>query len=433
MAFIRTSKNSDTDRKSESRWLSISIQILSLISALLVNLLIPFVYGVEYYGGFIQANILVFTIQKFADIVIEPLMVYVEPCFLFVTTLVTSAIILLVAHGVSYIDAVGSQGLLAAMLLSSNCMLSMFALRLHQNILLHLILLLVVFFSLLLLDYNGLIHLSLVNLLVCSNLIPALISTAALFLFGSTLPTSRQMWEALKISVSEFPRNVSTTLVFNFLTNIYPYILTKELTARDLGVFRIVTSLLQSAASLFPLNIKEIFSQFIEGKQRNKKIHLLVIVSLFYFSAIGIFATLATYFEPKLSPYISMITILPVIYWVILFERFMQAEQMRQKLLLINLSIFSLMMIAVLFVKTLQDAEYLYVLSIGIYASVLLGCSQISINRNQILLVIFFSIMAFSQEENLKGCSLLYMLTIATLTFFFMKKLMPNFSNVKII
>jgi len=413
------------------RWMGAAIQGLSLISALVVNFLVPVVYGVEFYGHFIQSNILVFVIQKFTDIVIEPLMVSVEPKYLFVTAMLTSGIVLLIAQCVNYFDTVGSQGLLGAMLLSSNCMLSMFALRLHRQLLLHLILLLGVFFALLVCDRSGLMIFNLLDLLIWTNIVPALFSTVGLFMLGSRFPPFEKMGAAITNSFRIFPQNVSTTLVFNCLTNIFPYILAKQMLALDVGVFRIVTSILQSASSLFPINAKSIFAMFIEGKDRSRQMHTLMVASLLYFSIIGVFASMMTSFVPKLTPYLEMITILPVIYWVLLLERYMQAAGMLRQLVVTNLVVGTAAVLAVFFVKELKQAEYLYALGLAVYACALLASSQINEVRVKANAVIICSVLALVAETIVPGFKLIYMCLITIATFVLMKFRLSDVMTLK--
>lgn len=424
--------SSDTSREN-TRWMSVAIQGLSLLSALVVNFLVPLVYGVEFYGKFIQSNILVFVIQKFTDIVIEPLMSSVEPKFLFVTAMLTSGLVLLLSQGVNFLDPIGSQGLLATMLLSSNCMLSMFALRLQRQLLLHLILLLGVFFALLVCDRFGVMSFTLLELLIWSNFMPAIVSFLGLFMQGSRLPPFLKMGEAIKTSLRLFPRNVSTTLVFNCLTNIFPYILAKQMLAQDLGVFRIVTSILQSATSLFPINAKAIFAMFIEGENRSRQLHTLMAASLLYFSLIGILASLMTYFSPKLAPYLEMITILPIIFWVVLLERYMQAAGIRRPLVVANIVIGTAAVIAVFFVKELKQAEHLYALGLAVYACALLASSQINVARIKANAVIGCSVLAFFLETFLPGVALIYMCFLAATTFVFIKFRPEGFVGMKIL
>ncbi len=45
------------------------IQALTLLSGLVVNFVIPGLYGLEAYGAFIKANVLVFLFQKLLDII----------------------------------------------------------------------------------------------------------------------------------------------------------------------------------------------------------------------------------------------------------------------------------------------------------------------------------------------------------------------------
>lgn len=417
----KTEAGTEGASRKNPRWMSAAIQALTLMSALIVNFLVPIAYGVEAYGHFIQVNILVLVIQKFADIVIEPLMSSVESNYLFVTALLTSALVLLIAQWINYFDPIGSQGLLVVMLLSSNCMVSMFALKLHRQLLLHLILVLGVFFILLGCDRFGLKSFTLSELLIWTNLVPALLSTVGLFRQGSQFPPAEKLGAAMLAALRLFPRNVSTTLVFNCLTNIFPYVLSKEMNARDVGMFRIITAILQSATSLFPINAKAILAEFVEGKDRPRKIYTVMAAALLYFSLIGVSALLVAYFWPKLAPYMQMIAILPVLYWAVLLERYMLAAGMIRPLIVINLVIGLVAVAAVFFVKELKHAELLYALGLSVYACALLAHSQLKQARVTAYAVIVSSVLALWVETILPGTSIVYMCLIVAVSFVFMK------------
>jgi hypothetical protein len=416
---------------SRARWLSVAIQCLGLLSALMVNLILPLIYGVEYYGEFIKSNILVFVIHKFADIVTEPLMASVEAKFIFVTCLLSSAIVIFLAQGINYFDQIGSQSLLVTMLLSSNCMIAMFALRLHRQILVHLILILGVFFILLICDYRGLMSFSILELLIWTNFVPALFSSLGLFFKGAHLPPFDKIGNAIITSLRQYLGNFTSTFVFNCLTNILPYILAKQMSALDVGVFRIVTSILQSATSLFPINTKAIFLVFIVSKERSQLMLTLMAASLFYFSLIAVCALIMTSFVPRLSPYIAMITILPVTYWAVLFERYMQAGGMRRPLIVTNLVVGISILVGAFFVRELDQAEHLYALGLCTYASFLWVTSHLKTARVTVCVVIVCSTLILWLDQFFPYATLIYMCLLAGIPFVFMKFRLSNALSLK--
>ncbi len=392
----------------------------------MVNLMLPLIYGVEFYGEFIKSNILVFVIHKFADIVTEPLMASVEAKSLFITCVLSSVIVMFLAQGINYFDQIGSQSLLAIMLLSSNCMIAMFALRLHWQLLMHLILTLGAFIILLIFDYYDLMSFGILELLIWTNFVPAFFSSIGLFLWGAYLPPFAKIGNAIATSLRQFPRNFTSTFVLNCLTNIFPYVLAKQMSALDIGVFRIITSILQSATSLFPINTKEIFLMLIAKKEDCQLMKTLVAASLFYFSVIAVCALLVTRFVPQLSPYMAMITILPVAYWAVLFERYMQAAGMRRTLIITNLVIGISMLIGVFFVRELDQAEYLYALGLSTYACVLWVASHIKTLRVTVCAVIVCSTLILWLDQFFQHVTLIYMCLLTLMPFVFMKFRLSN-------
>lgn len=399
-----------------SKWLILTIQCLIVFSALVLNLLVPIIYGIESFGRFIQINILIFVIQKFTDIIIEPLLATVESKYIFVTAIFTSILVLLIAQIIDYFDSIGSQVLLITMLLSSNCMLAMFAMRLHSLLLIHLVLIQCVFFTLFVCDRYGLLSFTILELLIWTNLAPTLLSIFGLFRLGARFPTFKNIGIAIITSIRQFPINVSLTLVMNCLTNIFPYVLAKQLIPMDVGIFRIVTSILQSATSLFPINTKSIFIILINSKNRSLQMQTLMIFSLLYFSIIGISLTILSTFLKNLTPYFEMITILPIVYWVVLLERYIQAIGVRTELIFTNFIIGSCLVVAVFFVKELRQAEHLYLIGVAVYVCALLAISKLTIMRVNAYIITVCSVLIIFIKDIFPEAILIYMSLLTVIT-----------------
>ncbi|MGY2160030.1 hypothetical protein [Pseudomonas tolaasii] len=207
--------------------INLLIQVLTLFSGLVVNFVIPGLYGLEAYGTFIKANVLVFLFQKLLDIVNEQLIASVEAEYTLVTSLFMATLIFLLFNAVNLIDYIGNPLLLGVMLLSSACLLSMFSLRLQRWIVGYLIIFLCVFFTALLLSYLSVWPLSIVDILILTNLIPCLYAVVVLFFNGAKLPMGKQLLLTCHRVLLLLPRMVSITLVFNLFTNILPFILSK--------------------------------------------------------------------------------------------------------------------------------------------------------------------------------------------------------------
>jgi hypothetical protein len=344
------------------------IQVLTLISGLVVNFVIPGLYGLDAYGAFIKANVLVFLFQKLLDIVNEQLIASVEAEYILVTSLFMATLIFLLFSVVSLVDDIGNPLLLSVMLLSSACLLSLFGLRLQRWIVGYLVLFLCVFFVLLFISYQQILPLSIVDILLLTNLIPCLFAVAVLFSHGAKLPVGRQLLSTCKNVLFLLPRMVSITLVFNLFTNILPYILSKSLPVRDLGLFRVIVSIIQSATSLFPINVRAVFVAFVSGGQRQEQYRIIMSVALFYFALVGLSGYAVGWLFPQYSAYLAMLPCLPVLYWAVVTERYLVASGLHRKVIIANL-VLGVLAVAgmILFVQGLKQAELFYALGFSAY------------------------------------------------------------------
>ncbi|CAI8754234.1 O-antigen/teichoic acid export membrane protein [Pseudomonas sp. IT-P44] len=344
------------------------IQVLTLISGLVVNFVIPGLYGLDAYGAFIKANVLVFLFQKLLDIVNEQLIASVEAEYILVTSLFMATLIFLLFSVVSLVDDIGNPLLLSVMLLSSACLLSLFGLRLQRWIVGYLVLFLCVFFVLLFISYQQILPLSIVDILLLTNLIPCLFAVAVLFSHGAKLPVGRQLLSTCKNVLFLLPRMVSITLVFNLFTNILPYILSKSLPVRDLGLFRVIVSIIQSATSLFPINVRAVFVAFVSGGQRQEQYRIIMSVALFYFALVGLSGYAMGWLFPQYSAYLAMLPCLPVLYWAVVTERYLVASGLHRKVIIANLVLGALAVAGmILFVQGLKQAELFYALGFSAY------------------------------------------------------------------
>ncbi|MBD9610153.1 hypothetical protein IB245_01415 [Pseudomonas sp. PDM02] len=344
------------------------IQVLTLISGLVVNFVIPGLYGLDAYGAFIKANVLVFLFQKLLDIVNEQLIASVEAEYILVTSLFMATLIFLLFSVVSLVDDIGNPLLLSVMLLSSASLLSLFGLRLQRWIVGYLVLFLCVFFVLLFISYQQILPLSIVDILLLTNLIPCLFAVAVLFSHGAKLPVGRQLLSTCKNVLFLLPRMVSITLVFNLFTNILPYILSKSLPVRDLGLFRVIVSIIQSATSLFPINVRAVFVAFVSGGQRQEQYRIIMSVALFYFALVGLSGYAMGWLFPQYSAYLAMLPCLPVLYWAVVTERYLVASGLHRKVIIANLVLGALAVAGmILFVQGLKQAELFYALGFSAY------------------------------------------------------------------
>lgn len=348
--------------------LNLLIQALTLISGLVVNFVIPGLYGLDTYGQFIKANILVFLFQKLLDIINEQLLASVEAEHILVTSLFMAGLIFLLFSGLSLLTDLGSPLLLSVMLLSSACLLSLFGLRLYRWIIGYLILFLSVFFAALFISHQNIWPLSIVDILCLTNLIPCLFALVSLFTHGAKLPLGKQLISTLWQVITLLPRMISITLFFNLFTNILPYILSKILPARELGLFRVIVSIIQSATSLFPINVRAVFVSFISGGQRQEQYRIIMSIALFYFALVGLFGYFVSWIFPKYSGYLVLLPCLPVLYWAVVTERYLIASGFHRRVIATNVFLGCFAVVCmILFVQELEAAKVFYALGFSTY------------------------------------------------------------------
>lgn len=352
--------------------INVVIQGLTLICGLLVNFVIPARYGLELYGAFIQANILVFLFQKLTDISTEPLIGHLDHAMIFPVSMLIAACVWFVFWVADSVVSLGSPALLAAMLLSSSVMLSMYALRKQRRLVAYLIFFLAVFFTLLILKEWHDWQLSIVDILLWTNLLPGLLAALGLLRSGVRLPSRRELRPLLASIARMAPGNFSMTLVFNLFTNLLPYILSKTLPLRDLGLFRVVTAVIQSATTIFPINTKAIFVGLVGSNDRAGQFRILLAWSLLYFAGVGLLALAAGSVDARLLPYLALVASLPTLYWAVLTERYLQASGQRRRLMAANLVVGGIALAAAFVVESIDQAVVYYSVGLSAYAGWLL-------------------------------------------------------------
>jgi hypothetical protein len=390
------------------------IQVLTLISGLVVNFVIPGLYGLDAYGGFIKANVLVFLFQKLLDIINEQLLGSVEAKYILAMSLCMAVLVFCAFSAFNAVSEIGNPWLLSVMLLSSACLLSLFGLRLYRWIVVYLILFLGVFSIALVISYQKVFLLSIVEVLIFTNLVPCVFAFAVLIFNGASFPLGRQWLSTFKQVMVLLPRMVSITMVFNLFTNILPYILSRSLSSRDLGLFRVVVSIIQAATSLFPINVRAVFVAFVHGEQRQAQFRTIMSVAICYFSLLGLFGYAVGWLFPKFTPYLAMLPCLPVLYWAVVSERYLVAAGFYRKVMAVNLVIgVTAVLFMVVYAQEVKHAELLYALGFSAYLLLLHLVCRPGINLMVVFWVALVSPLAILMKNiNLIGgavymCSLL--------------------------
>lgn len=345
--------------------INVAIQLLTLLAGLLVNFVIPALYGLEAYGAFIQANILVFVFQKLTDIVNEPLISQVEAAQVFPLALVMAVSIWLPFALLDAVFHLGSPVLLAAMLLSSCVLLGLYAQRRYRILLIYLLGFILVFFLLLGLKEWGYWPLSIVEVLIWTNLAAVLPAAYIVVTPARWTGAGAMVGRVLRAA----PGNVSATLVFNLFTNLLPYLLSKTLPLAELGLFRVMTSVVQSATSLFPFNTKALFVLFRRDAEAARLYPALLGVALAWFAGLATGALLLAVFEPRLQPFLALVGSLSVLYWAVLSERYLLATHRKRMVILANLVVGCLATMLALRIDTIGEAVLLYAISFAMYAA----------------------------------------------------------------
>jgi hypothetical protein len=408
------------------------IQALTLISGLVVNFVIPGLYGLDAYGEFIKANVLVFLFQKLLDIINEQLLASVEAEHILVTSLFMASLIFLLFSGFSLIVDLGNPLLLSAMLLSSACLLSLFGLRLHRWIVAYLIIFLSVFSISLFVGHQKIWTLSIVDILFLTNLIPCLFALAVLFTHGAKLPVGKQLLSTFRQVIVLLPRMISITLVFNLFTNILPYILSRSLPVRELGLFRVIVSIIQSATSLFPINVRAVFVAFISGGQRQEQYRIIMSVALLYFAMVGLSGYAMGWLLPQYSGYLALLPCLPVLYWSVVTERYLVASGLYRKVIIANVTVGVFAVIGmIVFVQGLKHAELFYALGFSAYLMSLHILCRPGIRLSVIFWISILSPMAIIMKNINIVWGVLYMCSLLIIAIFVLRLRPADFRTLR--
>ena len=400
---------------------NLTAQILSLLCALVVSFGVPACFGLHEYGVFLQGNILVFMFQKLTDIANEPLISWIEARRVFPVSLSVAALVLGLFTAVDYVYPIGNVGLLASMLLSSCVLLSMYALRQTVRIICYLLTFLAVFTVCVTLRLTRLSDLGIERILLLSNTLPAVLAAIALVPACAGETEGPSVLTLLGGLWKWVPSMLSLTLVTTLFTNIFPFLLSRSLPASSLGLFRVMVSLVQSATSLFPLNIKAIFVALVSSEQKGQHYATLMAFSLFYFALGGLVVCVGSAVFPRFYPYTALVCSLPIFYWAVLTERYLLALQRRNYVRMINLVVGAVSMIAMLFVSGMAQAVMCYALGFSAYTLLLLRGVQ---NRKLLLVAGFictWSALASWQAGYTLLLAVLYLTGCALAAVFFLR------------
>lgn len=352
--------------------INIFIQILGLTSGLLLNFLVPLLFGLEQYGIFIKTNLLVFFFHKCIDLVSEPLLSVVDKASLLFVSLAVASIFFTAFLVANYFFTAGSVWLLGSMLWSNCVLLVMYAHMMQRWVLFYLCLFIVISFGLLFSRYFGLLYISIEDALVYANFLP---SSLCIILMLVKQKLVVRFCDLLRdcIKILRFlPSLLSLTLVNNLFTNILPFYLSFVFTPQLLGLFKVQISIAQSVGSIFPVNIKTISTYFLRS-ERNQLLERTLKLSMNYFSVLALFGFAYMGLYEKKIGFAQMFMLLPVIHASVILERYLLGIALRKKLMVVNLLVSLITCGVVLYVQTINQMLLLYTLGVSLYLFLMLA------------------------------------------------------------
>lgn len=367
--------------------IGVLVQVFSLLSGLMINFFTPIIYGIEQYGLFIKLNILVYVFHRFSDITSESLIAMAGQGSVFFQSLVVNGVYFSIFLLLQFFFASGSALLLGSMLLSSSVLLSFYAQRRLGAVLALLIVVTLTFFSLGCLQWAGSIYLDIQQLMVVSTLPVAVVGLVVLSWHHRAELVCVSSYSALCRVVAALPKMMSMTLVFNSLTNFIPYFAAQVLAPREMGVLRIMLSVVQSVSSVFPLNIKHLFSTLVRSVNKQHLLYALMNVAAVYFMALACgFLVLGQFYAP-VQIYTKLLALLPLFFCSMLIERYLQSGGQGRLLAFVNLLTSGPIFIGAIYSESLQSFYFLYAASIVVYFSILLTVARVRTCWHYLLLL----------------------------------------------
>ncbi len=399
--------------------INIYIQFLTLCSGLLVNFFIPILFGLQEYGLFIKANILVFLFHKFTDVVSEPLISNVDKRILLPVSMSIGLFITLLFLIVDCFFSAGSPWLLISMIWSSCVLLTMIAQKQLFWVLVYLCLFVIIFLILLGAITLELTHLTITNVLGITNLLP---STFCLFVLISNRKLElsfnnifSNFWVMLKL----IPRLFSLTLVNNLFTNILPFYLSFIFSPHLLGLFRVQVSIVQSVIVIFPIHSKVISEYLREPNLKANLINQTLCISLNYFHFIALIGYIFVGIFENQIDFAQVFIILPIMHASMMLERYLLGSSKNNQLIIINLVVAFFSCIFVLKVHSIAQMMLLYASGISLYLF-LLVCNMGQLKFKNLLLALAVMtplIIYYSNFSGMLGAVFLLMASIMVLIF----------------
>ncbi|MFC3907954.1 hypothetical protein ACFORL_02515 [Legionella dresdenensis] len=388
--------------------LNILIQALTLGSGLLINFFIPLLFGLEKYGLFIKANILVFLFHKFTDVISEPLISNVDKKALLPVSFAVGAFVLVLFSCTNIFFSAGSPWLLASMVYSSSVLLVMYAQRLQMAIVTYLSVFIAIFIILLSVAYFNLYNITITEIIGITNSLPATAWLLFLLLNKKIEVSFNGIWHSVASMLRIIPTLFSLTLVSNLFTNILPFYLSFIFPPQVLGLFRVQVSIVQSVVAIFPVNVKAISAHFVQAESDEFLLEKMTRLSLNYFYLLAFVAYLFIGLYKGYQEFAQVFFILPVLHLSVILERYLLGIKRRQQLITINVIVSIFACIAVLKVDTLPQMILLYASGIAAYLMLMLTTISFRLKRMIALIALSAPLSVFVAMNSVSlGCLML--------------------------
>jgi len=349
------------------------VQVLVVASGLLVNFLMPALFGLSAYGELLRQILVVLTVHRFLDLTSEPYLATADPRGIYLLSLcgniLTSAalIVALSLLGFASVDF----PLLAAMTITLSVMLAFHRGGDLRGILSYLVTFNAAFVVLCLLRYRALIDFSLRDILLFTNLWGAIFGSAWLIATGAIERIDgSSLRRSLRAVVSQTPQAWLNTAFSTYLTTVFTLIMSGSLGNRDLGNMRVFASVVQSALGVFPANIKAIFVSFRHTSARNSAINLLDAAFWFFFLLTLAFVGVSVYW-PQYGMHLNAVLLLWPYFSAACLERYAQLTGRTVALRWVGVTGFVAFAWWGNTTHTLQDAMLQFACGVVLYASAL--------------------------------------------------------------
>lgn len=347
------------------------VQVLTLFYGLSINFLAPAVYGLAGYGEFIALNALVYFIHRSLTIICEPLIRFTDAKALIYSALVLNGGVFVLFTLITALHPMGSPLLLFGMLLSSAVLLSLQAMRLRRAYIAFLCVASGLFLALLLYAHVTDLSLPLARAMEVSATIPALVWLVFVLQQSDAHPRGAELLTTVRNLLRQVPQLLTMTAVMNLFMSALPVFFARTLVPHDLGLFRVITSVIQSATSLFPISTQALLATFVQHEKGRELFALVEELATLYFAAIAAALMLLGLALPAAVPYVALAACLPVYYRAILLERHLTARRRTSLLMGINLLVVIPALAVVPSIHTVENAALLYATGFTAYAALM--------------------------------------------------------------